>query len=159
MKIYTKTGDDGTTGLFGGARTSKADLRVEAYGTVDEANAAIGLARAATLPPATDAVLARAQSDLFEQLPNAMIGLRATRDLVDQQSFLDRGADRHARIERRVRILEDHLHAPAHRAQLAAFERADVDAVEADLAGRRLGEAQDRAPERRLAASGFADDT
>ncbi len=43
-KIYTRTGDDGTTGLAGGARVSKADLRVEAYGTVDEANAAIGLA-------------------------------------------------------------------------------------------------------------------
>ena len=44
MKIYTKTGDDGTTGLFGGSRVSKADLRVEAYGTVDEANAARGVA-------------------------------------------------------------------------------------------------------------------
>ena len=42
-KIYTRQGDDGTTGLVGGARVSKASLRVEAYGTVDEANAAIGL--------------------------------------------------------------------------------------------------------------------
>jgi cob(I)alamin adenosyltransferase len=66
MRIYTRTGDDGTTGLFGGARTSKADLRVEAYGTVDEANAAIGLARAAGLPPATDAVLSSVQSHLFD---------------------------------------------------------------------------------------------
>ena len=66
MKIYTKTGDDGTTGLYGGSRVSKADLRVEVYGTVDEANAAIGFARAATLSPATDATLARVQSSLFD---------------------------------------------------------------------------------------------
>jgi len=66
MKIYTKTGDDGTTGLYGGARVSKADPRVEAYGDVDEANAVVGLARAAGLPPAIEAVLARAQATLFQ---------------------------------------------------------------------------------------------
>ena len=44
MKLYTKTGDDGTTGLFGGARVPKASARVTAYGTVDETNAAIGAA-------------------------------------------------------------------------------------------------------------------
>jgi len=65
MKIYTRTGDDGTTGLFGGGRRSKADLRVEAYGTIDETNAAIGVARAAGLPTSIDAVLAEVQSDLF----------------------------------------------------------------------------------------------
>lgn len=46
MKIYTKTGDKGTTGLYGGKRVSKHDLRVQAYGTVDECNASIGVARA-----------------------------------------------------------------------------------------------------------------
>ena len=65
MKIYTRTGDDGTTGLFGGGRRSKADIRVEAYGTVDEANAAIGVARAAGLTTSIDAVLADVQGDLF----------------------------------------------------------------------------------------------
>ncbi len=65
MKLYTKTGDDGTTGLFGGGRVPKASARVEAYGTVDEANAAIGVARAAPLDPVIDAVLARVQEDLF----------------------------------------------------------------------------------------------
>jgi cob(I)alamin adenosyltransferase len=65
MKIYTKTGDDGTTGLFGGQRRSKADLRVDAYGTVDEANASIGLARAVGLSPDIDMVLGDVQSDLF----------------------------------------------------------------------------------------------
>ena len=47
MKVYTRTGDDGTTGLFGAGRVSKAHARIEAYGTVDEANAALGMARAA----------------------------------------------------------------------------------------------------------------
>jgi cob(I)alamin adenosyltransferase len=65
MKIYTKTGDDGTTGLFGGARVPKASARVEAYGTVDEANAAVGVARATKLDPGIDAVLAQVQVDLF----------------------------------------------------------------------------------------------
>ena len=49
MKIYTKTGDSGDTGLFGGARVSKADPRVAAYGDVDELNACLGFARAAVL--------------------------------------------------------------------------------------------------------------
>jgi cob(I)alamin adenosyltransferase len=65
MKIYTKTGDRGETGLFGGARVGKDDLRVEAYGSVDELNAALGAARALRPDPAIDEVLARAQSSLF----------------------------------------------------------------------------------------------
>lgn len=65
MKLYTKTGDDGTTGLFGGGRVPKASLRVEAYGTVDETNAVLGVARATGLPPVIDAVLELVQGDLF----------------------------------------------------------------------------------------------
>lgn len=66
-KIYTRTGDDGTTGLVRGPRRSKADLRVEAYGTVDEANAFIGLARLHSgAMPKVDTVLARIQNDLFD---------------------------------------------------------------------------------------------
>jgi cob(I)alamin adenosyltransferase len=65
MKIYTKTGDDGTTGLFGGARVAKDEALVEAYGTVDETNAALGLARAAGLAPALDDLIASIQKDLF----------------------------------------------------------------------------------------------
>lgn len=65
MKIYTKTGDDGTTGLFGGARVKKASARVDAYGTIDETNAAIGVARATRLDAETDAVLGKVQVDLF----------------------------------------------------------------------------------------------
>lgn len=65
MKLYTKTGDQGETGLFGGARVSKASDRVAAYGTVDELNASLGVARAHALPPAVDEVLSRVQRDLF----------------------------------------------------------------------------------------------
>ena len=67
-KIYTRTGDDGTTGLGSGERRLKSDLRVEAYGTVDEANACIGLVRLHTAQahPALDAMLGRIQNDLFD---------------------------------------------------------------------------------------------
>ncbi|QQR39382.1 cob(I)yrinic acid a,c-diamide adenosyltransferase [Devosia rhizoryzae] len=63
--IYTKTGDDGTTGLVRGPRRLKHDLRIEAYGTVDEANATLGQARLHASAP-IDAVLARVQNDLFD---------------------------------------------------------------------------------------------
>ena len=67
-KIYTRTGDDGTTGLGTGERRLKSDLRVEAYGTVDEANATIGLARLHTAEshPEIDAMLGLIQNDLFD---------------------------------------------------------------------------------------------
>jgi len=67
-KIYTRTGDDGTTGLGTGERRLKSDLRVDAYGTVDEANACIGIARVhtASAHPAIDAMLSRIQNDLFD---------------------------------------------------------------------------------------------
>jgi cob(I)alamin adenosyltransferase len=71
-RIYTRTGDDGTTGLGDGERRQKFDPRVGAYGEVDELNSAIGVARAATHDPANadlmkiDAALARAQNDLFD---------------------------------------------------------------------------------------------
>jgi cob(I)alamin adenosyltransferase len=66
-KIYTRTGDDGTTALGSGRRVAKYDLRVECYGTLDETNAAIGLARLHTRSDqALDAMLARIQNDLFD---------------------------------------------------------------------------------------------
>jgi cob(I)alamin adenosyltransferase len=66
-KIYTRTGDDGTTALGSGERRKKYDLRVAAYGTLDEANAAIGIARLHTGgEPALDAALAHVQNDLFD---------------------------------------------------------------------------------------------
>ncbi len=69
-KIYTRTGDNGTTGLTSGPRRLKSDLRVEAYGTVDETNATIGMVRIHTdgdhPHAAIDAMLARIQNDLFD---------------------------------------------------------------------------------------------
>ena len=66
-KIYTKTGDDGTTGLVSGPRRPKHDLRVESYGTIDETNSAIGVARLHTADmPDLDAMLMRIQNDLFD---------------------------------------------------------------------------------------------
>jgi cob(I)alamin adenosyltransferase len=65
VKIYTRTGDDGTTGLWGGQRVPKDALRVEAYGTVDECNAALGVARASGVDPALDQLLNHLQNQLF----------------------------------------------------------------------------------------------
>jgi cob(I)alamin adenosyltransferase len=65
MKLYTKTGDDGTTSLFSGGRVSKHHLRVEAYGTVDELNSVIGVARAHQPHPQTEEWLERIQNQLF----------------------------------------------------------------------------------------------
>jgi cob(I)alamin adenosyltransferase len=66
MKIYTKTGDTGETGLFGGDRVSKASLRVETYGEIDELNSAVGWVRVQVSDPDLDAVLNQVQNDLFE---------------------------------------------------------------------------------------------
>ncbi len=63
--IYTKTGDSGSTGLFGGQRVSKAELRVEAYGTVDELNAVLGIARTHSRTAEFETVLAGFQNTLF----------------------------------------------------------------------------------------------
>ncbi len=72
MKLYTRTGDDGSTGLFGGRRVGKDDLRLDAYGTVDECNAHVGAARAVPLgkdaaaAARLDQILAAVQSRLFD---------------------------------------------------------------------------------------------
>jgi cob(I)alamin adenosyltransferase len=65
-KIYTKTGDDGTTGLGDGSRTPKDSLRVNAYGTVDELNSAIGMVLAQDIPDAVHEALTQIQHDLFD---------------------------------------------------------------------------------------------
>jgi cob(I)alamin adenosyltransferase len=93
LKIYTKTGDGGTTGLFGGGRVSKDDPRVDAYGDVDELNAAIGLARAIELMPRIDDVLASVQRDLF-----SIGALLATPDLEKMHQQLDKAHIDDARL-------------------------------------------------------------
>ncbi|HVK37593.1 MAG TPA: cob(I)yrinic acid a,c-diamide adenosyltransferase [Candidatus Kapabacteria bacterium] len=65
FRIYTRTGDDGTTGLFGGARVAKDSLRIEGYGDVDELNSALGLARAQGLRRDHDELLGLVQEQLF----------------------------------------------------------------------------------------------
>ena len=100
VKIYTKTGDDGDTGLFGGGRVPKDDPRVEAYGDVDELNAVLGLARAAELMPRIDEVLVPIQRDLF-----SIGALLATpdRDKMEQHLTKARISDeRIAELERAI---------------------------------------------------------
>lgn len=65
MKIYTKTGDKGKTSLFGGTRVPKYDLRIEAYGTVDELNSYIGLIRDQKIDAHTTEILLKIQNELF----------------------------------------------------------------------------------------------
>lgn len=65
-KIYTRTGDDGSTGLGDGSRIGKDSLRVDAYGTVDELNSVIGMLLAHAVPDAVAAALTQAQHDLFD---------------------------------------------------------------------------------------------
>ena len=65
MRIYTRTGDDGTTGLFGGSRIGKDDLRIEAYGTLDELNAVLGRLGTHHSVAPWSAHLTRIQGDLF----------------------------------------------------------------------------------------------
>lgn len=104
-RIYTRTGDDGSTALGSGERRAKYDLRVSAYGTVDETNAAIGVARLATLTDPDladiDAVLARIQNDLFDlgadlSVPDTgePLGYEPLRIVASQVDGIERDIDR-----------------------------------------------------------------
>lgn len=105
MKVYTRTGDDGQTGLFGGARVSKASLRVEAYGSIDELNSVIGLARTAALPTNIDQELGRIQNELFE------VGaeLATVPAKLDKLTLPKICADDTARLERAIDALDETL--------------------------------------------------
>ena len=100
----------------------------------------------------------RRQADDREQLPHARSASRAGRELVGADRLADDAADRVPRVQRRVGILEDHLHPSPQRAQLALVEPRDLLAVEDDPAVDRLVEAEDRPPDGRLAAAGLADE-
>jgi cob(I)alamin adenosyltransferase len=65
MKIYTRKGDDGSTGLLYGGRVSKDDVRTEAYGTLDETVSALGIARAGGLSPRVEEIVVRLQREMF----------------------------------------------------------------------------------------------
>jgi cob(I)alamin adenosyltransferase len=86
MRIYTKKGDDGTTGLFYGGRVSKADPGPEAYGTVDEAVSALGLARAATSEDAMADEILRVQRELFVVAAELATAPESRNKLVDEVS-------------------------------------------------------------------------
>ena len=100
MRIYTRTGDSGDTGLFGGGRVGKNHPRVEAYGDVDELNAAIGLARSIEPLPRIDEVLIPIQRDLF-----AIGALLATPDRDKMRQHLEKARvddDRIAQLEHAI---------------------------------------------------------
>jgi cob(I)alamin adenosyltransferase len=105
MKIYTRTGDDGTTSLYGGRRVSKADGRVEAYGTVDEANSVLGMARASNLDPWSDGVVEAMQRDLFTLGAEVASGRNASSKL----SMPLIGAGDVARLEAAIDTAEEQL--------------------------------------------------
>ncbi len=97
MKIYTRTGDQGSTSLFGNERVSKCDLRIGTYGTVDELNAVLGLVRAEGLPARCDEVVLRLQNQLFDlgaELATPTPGDRGTdilqaEDIAEQEAIID----------------------------------------------------------------------
>ena len=106
MKIYTRTGDGGETALFDGTRVPKSDLRVAAYGDVDELNAWLGLVRAVRLDADLDAMLVRIQRDLFalgSRLadPSRRIAERVTKAAIS--------ADDIDRLERWIDALESEV--------------------------------------------------
>lgn len=96
-RIYTRTGDDGTTGLIGGKRVTKDSPRIEACGALDELNAAIGVARSQTLPDNVDRVLKLVQEVLFtigtELVSSKEIGAGSTRLGDEEVRNLEREID------------------------------------------------------------------
>ncbi|HTK41922.1 MAG TPA: cob(I)yrinic acid a,c-diamide adenosyltransferase [Gemmatimonadales bacterium] len=101
MPIYTRTGDEGTTGLFGGGRVPKDHPRVVAYGEVDELNAAIGLARATPPTELADGLLETVQRDLF-----ALGGHLATPDPAKVAKALERATLSEERIREFERAID-----------------------------------------------------
>ncbi len=102
MKIYTRTGDAGDTGLFGGGRVPKNHPRVAAYGDVDELNAAIGMVRAVEMMPRIDEVLVPVQRDLF-----ALGALLATPDRDKMKKQLEKASIDDRRIAELEHAIDD----------------------------------------------------
>ena len=97
MKIYTKTGDDGTTGLIGNKRVKKSNLRIATYGQVDELNAAIGIILSSKLEKDIHDLLTRIQNDLFvvgADLANPNLDNQSNRVTSEMVLFLEKEIDR-----------------------------------------------------------------
>lgn len=108
LRIYTRTGDDGTTGLFGGERVSKAGVRVEAYGTVDELNAHLGASTAACTDHDLCEILRAIQNDLF--LIGSDLSTPENRTLTRGSIAIERlSADPVVRLESSIDLLESQL--------------------------------------------------
>ena len=103
VRIYTRTGDTGETGLFGGPRVKKHSPRVEAYGTVDELNAAVGVVRAHKPPPLIDQTLEHVQHELFAV--GAELATPTPRDARHQPM----AANHVARLEECIDVCEEEL--------------------------------------------------
>jgi len=152
VKIYTKTGDAGETSLAGGSRVPKDDVRVAAYGDVDEANAAIGSARATPPADLADPLLAEVQRDLF-----AIGGALASRDpaalRAEQRAKLGVTAERIRALERAIDDAERDLAPlrqfvlPAGAPKAAALHLARTVCRRAERSTVRLAHEQPVAPE------------
>ncbi len=105
MPFYTRRGDDGTTGLLGKGRVPKNDRRIEALGTLDEASAALGLARAATVDERCGPLLLQAQRDLY----SLMAEIASTAETAGQFHF---DAARVAWLEQQISLLEKTVQMP-----------------------------------------------
>ncbi len=102
MKIYTKTGDDGTTGLQGGTRISKSNIRIQAYGTIDELNASIGLILSRKFDDELEKLLRDIQNDLF------VVGSDlSNRDLSSKENRVT--SEMVENIEKNIDLLENEL--------------------------------------------------
>ncbi len=102
MKIYTKTGDDGTTGLQGGTRISKSNIRIQAYGTIDELNASIGLILSRKFDDELEKLLRDIQNDLF------VVGSDlSNRDLSSKENRVT--SEMVENIEKNIDLLENDL--------------------------------------------------
>ena len=142
-RIYTRTGDDGTTGLVDGSRRSKADPRLHVVGSVDEANAAIGLARLHATP-ATASALGRIQNDLFDlgadlATPDGIDGaLRIVPTQVEWlETAIDAANDTLAPLTSFVLPAGTHAATALHLAR-SIVRRAERDGVAAVAAGEAL---------------------
>jgi cob(I)alamin adenosyltransferase len=136
VKIYTKTGDDGTTGLIGGKRVKKLHPRIIAYGAVDELNSAIGIVLSLRLDSDINQLLTQIQNDLFvvgADLANPTLNDTSSRVSTDMYAFLEKNIDR---LENELSPITyfilpggDHVASQIHLAR-SICRRAEVNIIE-----------------------------